>query len=355
MKTFKTLRSDFYELVRRLVREKKVDLPALVTCFAISCLIVWVYNSQKVETKTINAELQIEKNNSNGFLQSGPPSTQYIQITLKGENAEMFDSSDFTPYIDLSYVSSSGIQNLPVLLRLSDRAKSSILLQTGCTPSHVEIEVDQIITGFIDVEPVISGKPASGYELKSILIEPSRIMVRGPKSIIEGKNFVQTKVVNVTNARTSFKNEDVGIEDTLFLSEISDDSVSVEVEIVPIKATRTIDLVPVTYKNVNPAVEISKMVGSVSVDIHGNKSDVDSFSVPKDFIVVDCSSVRSAGKYNLPVTINVPSNLELTGEIYKNISVTFNTKAVQVENKRVDESPVETAPAENSAAGDADD
>ena len=347
MKNVKTLKSDLYEFVRRLIREKKVNFPALVVCFSISCLIVWVYNSQKVESKTVSAELQIENNGNGGFIQSSPPSKQYIQISLKGENAELFDASDFTPYIDLSFVSSSGTQKLPVLLRLSDRAKSSILLETRCEPSHVEIGVDQIITGFIDVEPVIAGTPANGYEVKSTVIEPSRIMVKGPKSIIEGKNFVQTKAVNVSNARTSFKSENVGIEDTLFLSSVSDSLVDVEVEIVPVMARRTLNQISVSYKNIDPRLELSSVTDNISVDIFGNKSDVDSFSVPRDFVVVDCSSVHSAGKFNLPVSINVPSYLELTGEIYKNLAVSFNTKAVQVENKSVVEHTVESVqPAE---------
>ncbi|MBR4631549.1 MAG: hypothetical protein IKO57_14090 [Treponema sp.] len=332
MKIFQTISNYIDFFIERLIRDKKIDVPVLVICFGISCLVCFVYKMQGVEDNTFVSELTI-KNEQAGFIQAGSPSTESIKIMLSGADAKSFKPTDFKPYIDLSYVSSAGKQKLPVLLHVSDDAKNAVSLQTKCEPSHVTIDVDEVVDDSILLEPVLEGKLPDGYAQKSVKVTPQYLHVRGALSKIKGKRTIRTKPIKITNARTSFKSENVGFEDTGVFYKIDDEEISVEVEIVPVKVKRHLEIVPLTYKSLNPNVQISLSSDNIALDIYGNKDIVDNFEVPQNFAVVDCSSVKHGGNFNLPLTINTPSSIELTGEYPKTVPVTFISKANQVENK----------------------
>ena len=148
IKIFQTISNYIDFFIERLIRDKKIDVPVLVICFGISCLVCFVYKMQGVEDNTFVSELTI-KNEQAGFIQAGSPSTESIKIMLSGADAKSFKPTDFKPYIDLSYVSSAGKQKLPVLLQVSDDAKNAVSLQTKCEPSHVTIDVDEVVDSSI--------------------------------------------------------------------------------------------------------------------------------------------------------------------------------------------------------------
>lgn len=313
-------------------RLELINIPALIICFAISCFIYYVYRTQTLQDKTFITQLKIVE--LSGFVHAGKPSKQDILINVVGEPTEVssLTVSDFEPYIDLKYISSEGKHDFPIFLKLSDKAKNLISLQMTCNPSHVTLDVEEEATGFIDIEPLVSGKPAKGFEVKSVTISPSQLKVTGPKSKLVSKNTFQTEEVNITNARSSLKNDDVPLKANSLFEKSSDDKVSVEVEIVPIKERRKIDFVKINLINISNELEVKSYTNNLTFEIYGNVADLEAFSPPNDFVVADCSKIHHSGKYNVPISVKLPSNLRLVGEITKNIPVTFNTKSVLVEN-----------------------
>ena len=319
--------------IKEFFSSKSINWPALAVCLAVSIFIYFVYRSQQVQKEVFNSQLEIRNSGGEAFVQAGFPSTGNIKVSVvvDRESAGLVNQSDFVPYIDLRFASSRGIQEFPVLLDIGGKSKGIVTLEAKCIPSHVSMDVDEVVSGFVDVQPSYTGKPAAGFEIKSISISPPRVEVRGARSKVEGKIVLQTVPVNVSNARTSFRNDSVVLVENPLFEEVSDERFSVEVEIEPLKGRRMFDLVPVTLANVAEGLEVLSATANVGVEVYGNASALESLSPSRISVRADCSKATGAGRFTVPVSISLPQNFEVSGEVVKNIVVEFSRSEVNPE------------------------
>lgn len=54
------------------------------------------------------------------------------------------------------------------------------------------------------IEPQLAGRPAPGYEVKEVVVSPSRIRVRGAASHVNALDKAQTEVISIEGRRESF-------------------------------------------------------------------------------------------------------------------------------------------------------
>jgi hypothetical protein len=54
------------------------------------------------------------------------------------------------------------------------------------------------------VEPQLAGKPAPSYEVKEVVVTPSRIRVRGAASHVNALEKAQSQVISIEGRRESF-------------------------------------------------------------------------------------------------------------------------------------------------------
>jgi len=69
---------------------------------------------------------------------------------------------------------------------------------TDIFPSVLELDIEEmLILPLVEVNPEILGKPADNYDISRIICTPSRVSVRGPKSIVQQIEKISTPPVNV--------------------------------------------------------------------------------------------------------------------------------------------------------------
>jgi YbbR-like protein len=71
------------------------------------------------------------------------------------------------------------------------------------TPGRVEVTVARALRERVRVVPDIHGRPAPGFAIGRVSIEPESVQIEGPRSTIEGREVVSTMPVDVTGARIS--------------------------------------------------------------------------------------------------------------------------------------------------------
>jgi YbbR domain-containing protein len=62
-------------------------------------------------------------------------------------------------------------------------------------------QVGLAATGSATVVPQVHGTPASGYAVQRVLVEPSNVEIKGPRSTIETRGEVSTFPVDVSGSR----------------------------------------------------------------------------------------------------------------------------------------------------------
>ncbi|MBR1402815.1 MAG: hypothetical protein IJ558_01400 [Treponema sp.] len=297
-------------------------------CFVIALFLYVVYQTQSVDKKVFSVPLTVES--KNGYVSIEPhPRTVAVSARGKAEDLAQVRESDLKAYLDLSYVSSDGSYDFPVLLNLSDSASVLNPLELKVTPEIVRLKVEEEITAFVDIVPLVSGKPADGYLLKAATVKPDQIAITGPRTMIQNCKSLQTLSVSMSNARTAFTSK-VKVEKKGMFITHDDIEVAVTVELEEAQGSKQFTKLPVTIRHLSPELEVRAMTREVTVTLEGSVPALERFTPAATFVTADASAVSAPGTVYLELSYSVPRNLSLADGYTKSIPVTFAAKEVPV-------------------------
>ncbi len=76
---------------------------------------------------------------------------------------------------------------------------------TRINPTQVTVLLQKSLTKRINVRPRVSGKPAPGYELESIRVNPDQVDIAGPEDVVEKLDVLFTKPVDIQGLKSDLK------------------------------------------------------------------------------------------------------------------------------------------------------
>ena len=74
---------------------------------------------------------------------------------------------------------------------------------TRISPARVRVTLVTTTRQLVRITPDIRGRPAPGFVIEKVSVEPPAVQIEGPRSTIEGRDAVSTAAVDVTDARQS--------------------------------------------------------------------------------------------------------------------------------------------------------
>jgi len=74
---------------------------------------------------------------------------------------------------------------------------------TRITPARLLLTVAPATTGEMKVVPRVHGTPAPGFSVQRVVVDPSSVRIRGPRSTIETRGEVPTLPIDVSGTRRS--------------------------------------------------------------------------------------------------------------------------------------------------------
>lgn len=293
-------------------------------CFVIAVFLYVLYQAQSVDTKVFSVPLAVEA--KNGFV-SIVPHPRTVAVTARGKSDALAQvrEADLKAYLDLNYVSKDGEYNFPVLITLSDSASILNPLELKVTPEVVRLRVEEEVTSYVDILPLVNGKPAYGYGVKKITVSPDQIAITGPKTMIENYGSLHTLNVTTSGAKRSFTVKTKVEQKGIFVSH-DDIEVSVTVEIEELEGSRQFTKLPVRIVNLSPELEIRAMTTDVTVTLNGSLASLETYKPGESFVTADVSHVNRAGTFYIDLAYSVPKKYTLADGYTKNIPVTFTTR-----------------------------
>lgn len=168
----------------------------------IFAVILWFFVMSRGRTEvSFDANLEFRNIPKSLELISEPPKS--VDVWLQGQESSLrgLKIDDVKASIDLSgakegestyYIGPEDVKvpfNLKVL-RIS--------------PSSIKIHLDNVISKTLEVRPTILGKPAPGFVLSRIEVNPSSIKAEGARRVIEPLKFLRTEPVDITGAYKNF-------------------------------------------------------------------------------------------------------------------------------------------------------
>lgn len=177
------------------------------------------------------------------------------------------------------------------------------------TPSYIKVELEQKVIKTIPVSVPYTGKEESGFVALSARVEPSKVMLTGPESVLKSMNNIKTKPVDLTKVNESFKKKMP--LDLKGLNTKSDPAiVTVFIPVEKKQVTKVLKDLPVELKNSKPGDSVSP--ATIVLTIKGGHDMINSKEIrDKIKVSIDVKGLKS-GVYVRRALIDLPLELEMT-------------------------------------------
>lgn len=120
---------------------------------------------------------------------------------------------------------------LTTLKRLEERLNlPGPLKVTRLSPSYIDVKLERIVSKNVAVKPQVVGRPAAGFRLAAVRIDPQQAMIEGAESEVAGVDSVATDNIDISGIRNT-RREKVSLSYPGSYSKLRDRT-EVDVEIV---------------------------------------------------------------------------------------------------------------------------
>ncbi|WP_147614832.1 CdaR family protein [Treponema pectinovorum] len=310
--------------IREFINKATDNWPVKAACVLLALCLYIFYTLSMQEKRSFTVPLRIKS--VSGIAPAGHyPST--VKITLKGKTEDIASirENEISAYLSLDYLSKDGTYSIPVLVDLPQQALLLDTMEVMVYPKEVKLKVEEQISGFVNVKPLINGEVAYGYEIKKVTLKPETVEIYGPRSMVLNCNRVQTKGIFVKNAETTFETQ-VDIESPgAFLKLKDSQKIFATVEIAAIFSEKKFSNVSIGFSGLSDDFEVSPQ-SFADIQLAGSLAELEKFVPPYGTLYVDCSSIEKTGTYELPIIVSVPE--KFTVKSLSKQKITVNVKRV---------------------------
>jgi len=177
--------------------------PVKVLSLAAAVIISIFYRMSSLETRFFTVPLLVEPSETLLPANSFPRS---VKISARGEaeGIQPILTEDIEAYIDLGRYENEGTYRVPVQIRKKGRALGVEPLEVSAIPVDIPLLLERKMTCNVSVFPVIRGSTAEGYELTGQSLNPSSVIVEGPRSMINNHVEFNTETIDLDGRYEDF-------------------------------------------------------------------------------------------------------------------------------------------------------
>lgn len=198
----------------------------------------------------------------------------------------------------------------PVLLRRSrgDLIRPSNGLEVS--PNVVEVSVELVRRpGYRDfsVRVPYIGRPAPGYQITSIVVEPSLVTLRGsPEAFERLPGYVETAAIDLTDARGDIVAQ-LALNLPEALSAVGVQTISVRIDIEPILGSRDLQLQPV-IRGLGPGLTRTLTIPTVDLVVSGPLPVLSTLDGGAAQVILDLTDL-GPGTHTVPLQPVLPADV----------------------------------------------
>jgi YbbR domain-containing protein len=302
--------------------------PAKVLSIAAAIIIFVFHRMSVLEERYFSSPLIVE---TSGNLTPASAYTRMVRVSLRGDmdsiNSVLED--DIETYLDLSAYSTSGVYKAPVQIMRHGTALVARSLEITVSPIEVSITLDEKTSRYIPVSPIIEGSPASGYEFASYTLNPTRVQVEGPRSVVSQLDDLSTDVINL-EGRSENWTQNVSIQNRDPLVIIQGDGITeFKGNIRRIVALRTLNNQSIGIEGLQSDFSASLSPGLATIRVEGAQNDLSAWRPDANTVYVDASEITAPGTYNLHVQARLPGAFSLSRIDPSSVTISVQSNSIQ--------------------------
>ena len=173
----------------------------------------------------------------------------------------------------------------------------------------------------LPVNPIITGQPAAGFEIESVVVTPSVALVAGDADQLEQLVRVDTDPIPM-NGVSSDETVRVGLALPTGVAAVGDDTVTVVISLRPVTETRTFTA-GLRLLGTDPKLQYALSTDRVLATIGGSTADLDRLATTSIVVDLDVTGL-APGVHVVPVSANLPTGTTLVAASPPNVEVTIS-------------------------------
>ena len=258
--------------------------------------------------KQIPVEIKLTGQTAAGYV-SMAPTVRPSQVVVSGARSVLANLQQAYVSLALNNTDRSLSETIPI----------SIIDQQGLlvkglqlTPASVEVFVPVIKEEpekTVPVRPVVTGAPASGYQVVGVTVEPETVKIVGPAESLEKVTEVTTRPVDITGVdKTAVYPSQLELRG---INGVEPAQVSVIVRVAQTTLERDFGPLAVQLENADNGFTASVQPKEISVRITGPTDRVEKLT-PQDISARVNLAGLIAGKHQVPVAVSLPPGLTIS-------------------------------------------
>ncbi len=317
----------FGEIKERLFNNWQAKLLS----FGLAILLYAIFQIISLNTKSLSIPLEVRHGGNFVLAQNAP---EFVRVEVRGKQEEIATvvEENIIAYIDTSKVTKEGSNTLIVALELDETLMLLDPLDVSVYPDNLRLEFEESSFSWVPIEPSFIGSPQEGYIVNSWVSSPSDIKIMGAKSIIDSTYVAYAKDIDLNDKTQSFSIVTEAETVSKEVRTLSEQSVSVFVEIIP-------EIIETIYENIipytgtlNTSFVLEQPQPQITFTISGEKNDLGSFVPAENIIELDLSEIDSPGVYTVPVITNIPLAYSLDDITETEVTIIVIEATVESEN-----------------------
>lgn len=134
-------------------------------------------------------------------------------------------------------------------------------------PANITLLVDRLVRKDFVITPVTRGKPTAGLVVENLTLNPSRITVTGPQTVLERENSLKTSVIDLEEVeRSGSVQVHLNLNEAL-LKLIGETVIEANIVLKESVVKKTVRNIPVNVKDGGPALKTTPPVVTVEAEI----------------------------------------------------------------------------------------
>ncbi len=273
---------------------------------AFSLVMFFVVTGESSTPKDVDFRIEYQLDDEM-MITGDPPPVLHATIQGPWANLRTFSTEELQPVvIDLTAEAPGTVRHL---IDIDDINPPAGMKVVSINPTEIEVALDRRVERHVPVEPDISERPAFGFEILSVRIEPPRVRVVGPLSKMRTLDFISTRPIDV-NGREDDVSIRVEVRQPPPGLRLLDRNVAVLVEIGEEFVQRNFNNISVSVDNGRRGTRVSP--DAVDVTLKGPRRLVDSLKASAVKLYVDALPEAEEGQIRFEKTVTLRAAPERT-------------------------------------------
>lgn len=183
------------DIRRILVENWPIKLASLVLAVTL-----WFYVTSRGKTEiSLTVPLELRNIPQDMAVVGNVPGT--IEIRLQGQERALRDIAAGKKVVGTADLG-RGKEGVNIIRLSPDDIKGpSGVFVTYLNPFEIIVNLDRLARKSLPLKPVLIGRPAPAYRIKSVTLKPATVTLEGPASVIGSFTMLQTQPVDVSGMR----------------------------------------------------------------------------------------------------------------------------------------------------------